>query len=124
MIFLGSGIGGVLRFGVAAGAHAMLKTSFPIGTLIVNITGCLAMGVLAVAMSGPLVREEHRALLLIGLLGGYTTFSAFGRETLSLLHNGQVAAALGNIALSNLLGLLGVWVGWTIGMKLYAGPIA
>lgn len=124
MIFLGSGVGGMLRYGVSLGMHGLVKTTFPVGTLIVNITGCLAMGFLAVALSGPLVREEHRAMLLIGLLGGYTTFSAFGRETISLLHNGQIAAALLNIALSNILGIAGVWLGWSIGMRVYAGQIA
>lgn len=123
MIFLGSGVGGVLRYGVSLGVHGLVKTTFPLGTLVVNISGCLAMGFLAVALSGPLVREEHRALLLIGLLGGYTTFSAFGRETISLLHNGQIMAAMLNIALSNVLGLLGVWVGWSIGMRMYAGQV-
>ncbi len=124
LIFIGSGMGGMLRFLLSLAVHAVVRTSFPLGTLIVNITGCLAIGFLAVALGGPMAREEHRALLIIGLLGGYTTFSTFGRETMSLLHNGQIAGALANILLSNLLGLVGVWVGWSIGMRMYAGPIA
>lgn len=124
LIFIGSGIGGMLRYGLSHVVHAMVRTSFPLGTLIVNVTGCLAIGFLAVALGGPLARDEHRALLLIGLLGGYTTFSTFGRETMALLHNGQITGAMANILLSNLLGLMGVWVGWMIGMKMYAGPIS
>lgn len=124
LIFLGSGLGGVLRYLVAGTVHGFWATTFPLGTLIVNITGCLAIGFLAVALGGTLVREEYRAAILIGLLGGYTTFSTFGRETLALLQDGQWPAALLNIALSNLLGLVGVWAGWSIAIRMYGAQAA
>lgn len=120
-IFLGSGVGGVLRYGVSSLTHAYWHGVFPLGTLIVNITGCFAIGFLVVAMGGSLIRDEHRAAIIIGLLGGYTTFSAFGRETLSLLQEGNWPAALLNIALSNVLGIAGVWLGWSIAMRMH-GP--
>ncbi len=121
LIFLGSGLGGVLRFGVSELVHAWWRGAFPMGTLVVNVTGCVAIGFLVVAMGGPLVRDEQRAALLIGLLGGYTTFSAFGRETLALMQDGRPGAALLNVALSNALGLAGVWLGWMLATRIH-GP--
>lgn len=121
LIFLFSGVGGVLRFGVSEFVHMLWRGSFPLGTLLVNVSGCFAIGFLVVTMGGPLVRDDHRAAILIGLLGGYTTFSAFGRESLALMHEGRIGAALLNVLLSNLLGLAGVWIGWGVAMRMHAG---
>jgi CrcB protein len=104
--------------------HGVRETTFPIGTLIVNVSGCLAIGFLAVALGGTLVREEYRAAILIGVLGGYTTYSTFGRETFALLQDGQWLAALLNIALSNVLALVGVWAGWAIAVRIYGAQVA
>ncbi len=123
-IFVGSGVGGVLRWLIVSAVQGKSPSSFPLATLLVNVSGCVAIGFLAVALGGPMVREEHRAALLVGLLGGYTTYSAFGRETLALLQNGQWPAALLNIALSNLLGLAGVWAGWAIAVRMYGAQSA
>lgn len=123
LIFVGSGVGGILRYAVAGFVQNLWRPTFPLGTLIVNLSGCLAIGFLATALSGSLVREEYRIAILIGVLGGYTTFSTFGRETLSLLQDGQWLAAVVNILLSNLLGLIGVWAGWALAVRIYGeGP--
>jgi len=115
LIFIGSGAGGVLRYAVSGWTQRLANGSFPIGTLLVNITGCLLIGFLTAALSGRvLLREEYRVALLIGLLGGYTTFSTFGLETFTLANDGQAWRALLNIGASIVLGLAGVWIGYRL----------
>ncbi len=115
LIFIGSGAGGVLRYALAGWTQRLANGSFPIGTLIVNITGCLLIGFLSAAFSGRLlVREEYRVAVLIGLLGGYTTFSTFGLETFALLNDGQWWRATANVTASVILGLAGVWSGYRL----------
>jgi fluoride exporter len=89
------------------------KPGFPLGTLVVNLSGCLAIGFLAGLFSGPrLFRyEDLRVALLIGVLGGYTTFSSFGLETINLSYDRQYLYAALNILLSVVLGLTAVWAG-------------
>ncbi len=112
MIALGGATGAVSRYLLAGWAQKLTTLKFPIGTLAVNIIGCLLIGFLASALAGPLlVRQEYRVALLVGLLGGFTTFSSFGWETLQLLGDGQLTLAAVNIFASNSLGLLAVWAG-------------
>jgi CrcB protein len=113
LIFLGAGIGGVMRYLVANITYNFFGREFPIGTLVVNISGCFLMGLLFVLLLerfnglGP----QLRALLLIGLLGGYTTFSSFSIETLHLFESGATLSALLNILLSIILCLAATWLG-------------
>ena len=89
--------------------------SLPAGTLTVNILGCLFIGLLGgLSESRNLLSQEARALLLIGVLGGFTTFSTFGYETVQLLRDGQSLAAFSNIGLQVCLGLAAVWIGYSI----------
>ena len=114
-IALGGGLGAVLRFAVASGAQRLTAGTFPIGTLAVNTLGCLAIGLLGTLFTGPLlVREEVRFALLVGLLGGFTTFSTFGFETFALLADGEWGWALANVTLANALGLIAVWSGYRL----------
>lgn len=104
-VFLGSGFGGLLRYWLGSLVQNWSGSSFPFGTLTVNLSGCFIMGVLATACSHPMViREEYRLALVVGLLGGYTTFSSFSWETLRLINDGQWWLAglyiLGSMALS------------------------
>ena len=120
VIFFGAGAGGVLRYWLGGLVQNWWGPTFPQGTMIVNISGCLVLGFLFTAWTGPLlVRIEVRDAVLIGVLGGYTMFSSFGRETLSLAHGGEWLRAgihvLGSVALS----LIGVWLGSVIAGKLY-----
>jgi CrcB protein len=112
-ILIGGGVGSVCRYlcsGVVQHASGGL---FPLGTLVVNTLGCLLVGGLAGYFAGPhLVREEVRLGLLIGLIGGFTTFSTFAWETLALAGDGQTSRALANILLQNGLGLTAVWIGY------------
>jgi CrcB protein len=118
-IALGGSIGAVLRYGLAGLAQRLANGTavegFPVGTLAVNLFGCLLIGGLGAYFAGPhLVREEHRAFLLVGLLGAFTTFSTFGWETFELANDRQLGLAGLNILLSNALGLLGVWIGYRL----------
>lgn len=119
LIFLGAGFGGVFRYWVSTSVYALFGNEFPYGTLVVNISGCLLMGLLSVFIlerelsAGP----QFRALLLIGLLGGYTTFSSFSMETINLLENGQLLSGVLNIILSVGLCILATGIG-VIGAKL------
>ena len=82
---------------------------------MVNVLGCFLIGLLGAAFAGPIiVREELRLALLIGLLGGFTTYSTFGWETFSLLNDGQKWPAVANIVLSTGFGVGAVWLGYRL----------
>jgi len=108
----GGALGSVLRYLAAGWGQRLTPGVFPLGTLLVNLTGCLAIGYLGTLFAGPaLVREEYRLALLVGFLGGFTTFSTFGYESYSLLTDREWGLAGGNLILSNVLGLAAVWLG-------------
>lgn len=113
LIFLGAGLGGVCRYWMANAVYFFCSRQFPYGTLVVNITGCLLMGFLFTIISERFdgYAPQLRAFLLIGLLGGYTTFSSFSLETLNLFENGAWLSAGLNVLLSMALCLLAVWAG-------------
>jgi len=112
LIFLGAGFGGLLRHGLGTTVQTWCGPSFPFGTLVVNISGCFVAGFLATLWAGPtIVREEYRAAVLIGVLGGFTTFSAFSRDVLELVHAEHGWRAFSYILASVILSLLGVWLG-------------
>jgi CrcB protein len=113
LIFLGAGIGGVMRYLVSNITYNMLGRQFPFGTLAVNVSGCFLMGLLFVLLLERFngIGPQLRSLLLIGLLGGYTTFSSFSMETLNLFENGATVSALLNILLSIILCLAATWLG-------------
>lgn len=113
LIFLGSGFGGVCRYALSGCVQRLGSGRFPVGTLAVNVIGCLLIGFLTAAFMGRvLIREEYRVAMIAGLLGGFTTFSAFGMETFALLNDGQIARALTNVAVSVGVGLTAVWIGY------------
>ena len=115
LIFLGGGSGTLLRYWLGAIVQNWWGPAFPLGTLLVNLSGCLAMGFLATLWTGPvLIRDDCRSAVLIGVIGGYTTFSSFGRETLALLQDGEWGRAGAYVVGSVVLGLLAVWVGAVI----------
>jgi CrcB protein len=115
ILFVGVGgfVGAALRYGVSILSNTLSFThSFPFGTLIVNVVGCFAIGALSeLAIARGALTEHQRLLLIPGLLGGFTTFSAFGYETMALLQNGNPLGAAGNAAANVGLGLLAVAVG-------------
>ena len=111
-IAVGGAIGSLLRYLLAGWIQRVLGDLLPWGTLVVNVLGSFLLGFLAALLRGPvLVREEVRLFLLVGLLGGFTTFSTFSFETLRLAQAGQFLAATLNVVASVVLGLLAAWMG-------------
>ncbi len=117
IVFIGAGIGGVLRFVMSPAVQGMVNGwTFPVGTFSVNMLGCLAIGFLGqVAESKGVLTGDTRLFLFVGVLGGYTTFSGLGFETFQLLRDGQVLYGVVNAALQVVVGLLCVWLGWLVG---------
>lgn len=116
-VAVGSAAGGVLRYGLT-GLVPRTSGGFPIGTLVVNVVGCLLIGLSAGAFAGPyIIRQEYRLALQVGLLGGFTTFSTFGLESFLLANDGQMRFAAFNLVLSNGLGLTAVWLGYRLAEK-------
>ncbi len=112
LIALGGSVGAVLRYLLAGWGQRLISGAFPLGTLIVNSTGCLVMGFLVGVLTGPLlVREELRLMLLVGFVGSFTTFSTFGYETLALLEDREWGGAALNVAVSNGVGIAAVLAG-------------
>lgn len=120
-VWAGAGgfIGSVLRFGVGAVVTRHLSTaSMPVATLVVNVAGCLAIGVLTgAAQSRVALPAELRVFLVVGILGGFTTFSAFGNETMMLVRADAHWRALANVALNVVVGLSAVWIGYAYGSR-------
>ena len=112
LVLLGGGVGSLSRYLVSVWAFGRFGNHFPYGTLIVNILGCLAIGfVLTLSLEKLIVTENIRLLLVTGFLGGFTTFSAFGFETLHLMRTGNTMLALVYIGASIIAGLAAVWIG-------------
>jgi CrcB protein len=111
-IALGGGFGSVARYLASNAVHQWLGRDFPYGTLAVNVLGGLLMGALSeLLITRWTVASEFRGLLLIGFLGGFTTFSTFSMETWNLLETGAYAKALLNGALSVVFCVFAVWIG-------------
>jgi fluoride exporter len=118
LIAVGSAFGGVLRYGLQGWGQRLIEGPFPVGTLLVNVIGCFLIGFLNAAFTGPLlIREEYRIALTVGVLGGFTTFSAFGWETFTLANDGQGLRSLANLLLSVTFGIAAVWGGYRLAEK-------
>ena len=115
-VFLGAGIGGVLRYLISLQLNKP-TAALPVGTILVNILGCFIAGLLLCFALKNNLQENLRLFFIVGILGGFTTFSAFGMETISLLQNNHVGLATTNILLS-LSGLLFTYTGYLLAQKL------
>ncbi len=112
MVALGGSVGAVSRYLLHAGIERRLGTGFPFGTLVVNLLGCLAIGlVLAHLEARDLLDGSARLLLVTGFLGAFTTFSTFGIEVVTLADDGGLTRSLAYVALSVVLGTAAVLVG-------------
>ena len=113
-VMLGGAIGSALRLWVSLFFASRHGGAFPLGTLVVNVAGCLAIGLFA-GLTGPqgmiVASPAVRSFVTIGVLGGFTTFSSFGLQTLELMTEGDFGSAMLNVGLSVLLCLLAVWIG-------------
>lgn len=121
LVGCGGFIGSVLRYAISGFVHHWIKRDdLPFGTLVVNVVGCLFIGLLSqLAEARSALTPETRAFVIIGILGGFTTYSSFANETVNLGRDGQATFALGNIAAQLILGLGAVWLGRIIGHKIW-----
>lgn len=111
-------LGALARWGLSGAAQRWFPTSFPGGTLVVNVVGCFLLGLLAtVALERLTLSPTSRTALLVGFLGAFTTFSTFGWETLQLLRDGDLVKAGLNVGLSVVLGVAACWGGVVLGMR-------
>ncbi|MDD3468760.1 MAG: fluoride efflux transporter CrcB [Thermoguttaceae bacterium] len=124
LIFLGGGIGTILRWTLGEAALQILpKELFPLGTFTVNLVGCFGIGLFAAWFSHipvEVLRAELRVAIIAGFFGGFTTFSSFGLETLQMLHRQQWGLALGYVTTSVVCGVICA----ALGFRLFDGQIA
>ena len=112
LVGAGSFLGGIARYALTGLVQRWAGAGFPWGTLAVNVTGCFAIGaVLHLVEDRATLGPDARVFLVVGILGGFTTFSAFGWETFELLRANQPGLALINAAGSVTAGLAAVWLG-------------
>lgn len=117
-IAIGGAFGSVMRYLLSIWVHSFAGRGFPWGTLAVNVLGCLIMGVLFALLAERTSNGVLRAGLLIGVLGGFTTFSAFSIETVNLMIEGALAKAAINMAASLGLCVAATWIGLIAGRNL------
>lgn len=113
---LGGFLGSAGRYLVGGWVHGLVPlTSFPVGTLVVNVSGCFVIGVLGgLADARQAFGTEPRVFLFIGVLGGFTTFSSFAYETLALVRAADLGRALVNVGAQVVLGLAAAWLGYAL----------
>ena len=115
LIAAGGALGSVARYLFSTALLRMSGTLFPIGTFGVNLVGCVLFGMIAGAAEQRVqIEPELRLFLLVGVLGGFTTFSSYAFESFSLLRDGQFLAASANIVGQVVAGLVGLWAGYVI----------
>ena len=124
LIALGGSAGALARYGVSGGIQNWLDRAqcgwtFPWGTMVVNMSGCLVIGLLAPFLFER-ARPEYRDMVMIGFLGAYTTWSSFGYETIRFLNDGQFKAAATYVLGTNLCCLVAVWIGYRLMTRLLA----
>ena len=124
-IFVGGGLGSLARWGVSGWIANTIGETFPWGTLLVNISGSFVIGLFA-TVTGPegrwLAPASFRQFFMLGICGGYTTFSSFSLQTLTLAEDGQWFKASANSVLSLVLCLVGVWLGHLLATAINSSP--
>lgn len=115
LIGLAGFIGTLSRYWLSGVVARRYGETFPMGTLVVNLVGCFLVGLLFYLLQERfLVNQTVRTVILIGFLGGFTTFSSFGLQTFTLLQDGEFALAALNVLGANVIGLILVWAGYTL----------
>jgi CrcB protein len=124
-IFIGGGLGSLARWSVSGWIANTIGETFPWGTLLVNISGSFVIGLFA-TITGPegrwLAPASFRQFFMLGICGGYTTFSSFSLQTLNLAEDGQWFKASANGILSLVLCLVGVWLGHILASTINSSP--
>jgi CrcB protein len=116
MVGMGGFAGSICRYMISSASHRLFNDPFfPYGTLTVNVMGCLLIGLLGgLSETRQVFSPEIRAMILIGFLGGFTTFSTFGYEIFTVARDGQMGSALINLMLHLVLGFGSVWLGFSM----------
>ncbi len=121
LVGIGGFIGSVMRY-LASGyvQQATKSVDFPYGTLAVNVIGCFVIGFLSQLAEGRGVfTSESRLFVFTGILGGFTTFSSFGNETMNLVRDSQMMNAFANVGANVVIGLFAVWLGRTVSYMIW-----
>ena len=115
-VAFGGALGSVSRYLLGTWIQSVSKSiDFPFGTLTVNLIGCFVIGFLSqLAEARGVFTSETRALVFVGVLGGFSTFSSFGNDTINLVRDGEMFNAMANVVANVILGLLLVWLGRTV----------
>ena len=119
LVGAGGFIGAIFRYGLSGFVQRSATfAAFPYGTLVVNMLGCLLIGI-AVGLidTRQMIHPEFRSFVLVGVLGGFTTYSTFGLETFALLRDEEFLRAVSNVAIHVILGLALVWAGYSLASK-------
>jgi len=121
LVGMGGFVGSVLRYLISGWAQGWMKNAvFPVGTATVNILGCMVIGLLGgLAESSQMFSPQLRLFLFLGLLGGFTTFSTFGYETMALVRDGEMLLAFANVAIQLIFGFAAVMLGYNTATKFF-----
>ena len=118
VIFVGAGLGGLVRYGLSEWIQDAAGAGFPWGTLVVNVSGSLLLTFVYSVLEGTAASPEWRAFLGIGILGGYTTFSTFSYETVRLIQDGDWSRAALYVSASVIASLVAAMIGFSLGVSL------
>ena len=110
-IMLAGGLGSLLRYAVTEALEHFVGKSFPWGTMLVNLLGCFVFGILWALFTKGQLNDDQRLILLVGFLGGFTTFSSFGFHNEEMLTHAQWGQLLANVLIQNIVGIAAVWLG-------------
>jgi fluoride exporter len=111
LVMAGAAVGGLGRFLLASAITARFPQRIWYGTVVVNLTGCFLIGIVLTIITERQANPNWRYLLVVGLLGGYTTFSSFAWETYALIKDGEFARGLANVLVSVVVGYIALWCG-------------
>jgi len=118
-IAIGGSLGAVMRYLTSTSVHRVFGAEFPYGTLTVNVVGSLLMGFISILLLERFMLADYwRAIIIIGFLGAFTTFSTFSMETFNLIQTGEMAKAFLNMFISIMLCLVATWLGVIAGRQL------
>lgn len=119
LVALAGAVGTLMRYALAGAVQRVAPATFPYGTLVVNVVGCLLFGLVwSLAEERLVISSETRTILLVGFMGAFTTFSTYAFETAALLRDAEWATAAGNLLAQNVVGIAALLLGLALGRAL------